>query len=77
MRPRLHAELVALFGASVVRHAALLRLEGQVASQRAYVAGLSPDLRLLLCMWIMDTGLPQKIVRALAPRDEGEPHVHW
>jgi hypothetical protein len=36
---------------------ALLKLAGQPDAQRAYVSTLQPDLRLLLCLWIGNTGM--------------------
>ncbi len=43
---------------------ALLAQRGDAAAQRATVAQLPDDVRLVLCMWLMDTGLAAKLIRA-------------
>ncbi|MFN7630397.1 MAG: hypothetical protein ACK59M_18560 [Pseudomonadota bacterium] len=42
---------------------AVLARTGRPAVQRRYVAELPSDVRLLLCMWLMDTGLAAKLTR--------------
>jgi hypothetical protein len=43
---------------------ALLAHRGDVAAQRAIVAALPDGVRLLTCMWLLDTGLAAKLIRA-------------
>jgi hypothetical protein len=45
---------------------AVLARTGRPAVQRRYVAELPSDVRLVLCMWLMDTGLAAKLVRRVA-----------
>lgn len=48
---------------------AVLARTGRPAAQRRYIGELTSDVRLLLCMWLMDTGLAAKLTRrALAYR---------
>ena len=42
----------------------LLCQRGDVPAQRGTVAQLPEDVRLVLCMWLMDTGLAAKLIRA-------------
>jgi len=42
----------------------LLAIQGRPADQQRYVRGLRHDVRLILCMWLMDTNLAARIVRA-------------
>jgi hypothetical protein len=44
---------------------ALLAHRGDVTAQRAIVAGLPYPVRLLTCMWILDTGLAATVIRAV------------
>lgn len=44
---------------------ALLTLRGDMAEQHRYVQALPHEIRLVLCMWLMDTGLAAKLVRAV------------
>ena len=44
----------------------LLAQRGDVSAQRATVAALPADVRLVLCLWVLDTGLAAKILRAAA-----------
>lgn len=43
---------------------ALLTLRGDTEEQHRYVLALPHEVRLALCMWLMDTGLASKLVRA-------------
>ena len=43
---------------------ALLTLRGDISEQHRYVQDLPHEVRLVLCMWLMDTGLAAKLVRA-------------
>lgn len=43
---------------------ALLTLRGDTEEQHRYVMALPHEVRLALCMWLMDTGLASKLVRA-------------
>ena len=43
---------------------ALLVMRGDVAEQQRYVGELPHDVRLVLCMWLMDTNLAARLVRA-------------
>lgn len=43
---------------------ALLTLRGDTEEQHRYVLALPHEVRLALCMWLMDTGMAAKIVRA-------------
>ena len=43
---------------------ALLTLCGNLEEQHRYVLDLPHEVRLALCMWLMDTGLAAKLVRA-------------
>jgi hypothetical protein len=40
---------------------ALLARTGRPDAQRRYVADLTSDVRLILCMWMMDMGLAAKL----------------
>ncbi len=42
----------------------LLSQRGDVSAQRGIVAQLPGAVRLVLCMWLMDTGLAAKLIRA-------------
>lgn len=43
---------------------ALLTMRGQSERQRGYLAGLPFTVRLVLCMWLTDTELAAKLIRA-------------
>jgi hypothetical protein len=43
---------------------ALLSLRGHPDEQRRYIGELPFDVRLLLCMWLTDTDLASKLIRA-------------
>ena len=45
---------------------AVLARTGRPAVQRKFVAELASDVRLVLCMWLMDTGLAAKLTRAIS-----------
>jgi hypothetical protein len=45
---------------------AVLARTGRPAAQRKYVAELPSDVRLVLCMWLLDTGLAAKLTRRVA-----------
>lgn len=47
---------------------ALLERRGQVAEQQAYIIGLPFEVRLVLCMWLMDMGTASKLIRAAYAR---------
>jgi hypothetical protein len=47
---------------------ALLTLRGDIEEQHRYVLALPHEVRLALCMWLMDTGLASKLVRAVFAR---------
>jgi hypothetical protein len=42
---------------------ALLTIPGRLAEEHSYIGGLPFDVRLVLCMWLMDTDLAAKLVR--------------
>jgi hypothetical protein len=42
---------------------AVLARTGRPAAQRKHVGELPSDVRLVLCMWLMDTGLAAKLTR--------------
>lgn len=42
---------------------ALLTMRGHLAEQHRYISGLPFEVRLVLCMWLMDTDLAAKLVR--------------
>ena len=44
---------------------ALLLMRGDMEEQHRYVQALPHEVRLVLCMWLMDTGLAAKLVRAV------------
>ena len=44
---------------------AVLARTGRPSAQRMYVAELPSDVRMILCMWLMDTGLAAKLTRAV------------
>jgi len=44
---------------------ALLTMRGDTEEQHRYVRALPHEVRLALCMWLMDTGLAAKLVRAV------------
>ena len=44
---------------------ALLTMRGNLAEQHRYISGLPFDVRLVLCMWLMDMNLAAKLVRAV------------
>lgn len=43
---------------------ALLCIRGDIEGQKALVVALPFNVRLVLCMWLMDTGLATKLARA-------------
>jgi len=43
---------------------ALLTMRGHPEEQHRYVQDLPHEVRLVLCMWLMDTGLASRLVRA-------------
>ena len=43
---------------------ALLTMRGDPGEQHRYVQDLPHEVRLVLCMWLLDTGLASKLVRA-------------
>lgn len=45
---------------------AVLARTGRPTAQRQYVAGLPSDVRMILAMWLMDTGLAAKLIRRAA-----------
>ena len=47
---------------------ALLTMRGNLAEQHRYISGLPFDVRLVLCMWLMDTELATKLIRAVYTR---------
>jgi hypothetical protein len=47
---------------------ALLVMRGNPEEQQLYVQDLPHKVRLVLCMWLMDTGLASKLVRATLAR---------
>lgn len=44
---------------------ALLTMRGHLAEQHRYIGGLPFGVRLVLCMWLMDTDLAAKLIRAV------------
>jgi hypothetical protein len=42
---------------------ALLAMRGDPAKQHRYIDGLPFDVRLVLCMWLLDTDLAAKLIR--------------
>lgn len=44
---------------------ALLTMRGSLAEQQRYIGGLPFLVRLVLCMWLMDTDLVSKLIRAV------------
>ena len=44
---------------------ALLTMRGDLEEQHRYVLDLPHEVQLALCMWLMDTGLAAKLVRAV------------
>lgn len=44
---------------------ALLTMRGHLTEQQRYIGGLPFDVRLVLCMWLMDTDLAAKLIRAV------------
>ena len=42
---------------------AMLTMRGQSERQRGYLAGLPFTVRLVLCMWLIDTELAAKLIR--------------
>jgi hypothetical protein len=44
---------------------ALLNMRGNLAEQQRYIAGLPFTVRLVLCMWLIDTDLASKLIRAV------------
>lgn len=44
---------------------ALLRMRGHLEGQQSYISGLPFEVRLVLCMWLMDTDLAVKLIRAV------------
>ena len=49
----------------------LLELRGNPKLQREYVAAMPENARLVLCMWLLGTGLAAKLVRRAAMCAEG------
>ena len=47
---------------------ALLTMRGHLAEQHRYIGGLPFEVRLVLCMWLMDTDLAAKLIRAVYAR---------
>lgn len=47
---------------------ALLEMRGHPAEQRRYIAGLPFEVRLVLVMWLMDTGTAARLIRAACSR---------
>ncbi len=43
----------------------LLTMRGKVQMQQRYINGLPFTVRLVLCMWLMDTELASKLIRAV------------
>jgi hypothetical protein len=43
---------------------ALLTMHGDLDRQQRYIGGMPFDVRLVLCMWLMDTDLAAKLIRA-------------
>lgn len=44
---------------------ALLNMRGNLAEQQRYITGLPFTVRLVLCMWLSDTNLASKLIRAV------------
>lgn len=44
---------------------ALLNMRGNLAEQQRYITGLPFTVRLVLCMWLIDTDLASKLIRAV------------
>ena len=44
---------------------ALLNMRGNLAEQQRYITGLPFTVRLVLCMWLSDTHLASKLIRAV------------
>lgn len=44
---------------------ALLNMRGNLAEQQRYITGLPFMVRLVLCIWLMDTDLASKLIRAV------------
>lgn len=44
---------------------ALLTLRGCLVEQHRYISGLPFLVRLVLCMWLMDTDMASKLIRAV------------
>lgn len=47
---------------------ALLTMRGNLAEQHRYIGGLPFNVRLVLCMWLLDTDLASKLIRATYAR---------
>lgn len=43
----------------------LLTMRGHLAEQHRYIGGLPFEVRLVLCMWLMDTDVAVKLIRAV------------
>ena len=43
----------------------LLTMHGKPKMQQRYIEGLPFTVRLVLCMWLMDTDLASKLIRAV------------
>ena len=43
---------------------ALLKMRGNAPIQQRYISGLPFTVRLVLCMWLMDTEMASKLIRA-------------
>lgn len=44
---------------------ALLNMRANLAEQQRYITGLPFTVRLVLCMWLIDTDLASKLIRAV------------
>jgi hypothetical protein len=40
-------------------------MRGNLAEQQRYITGLPFTVRLVLCMWLIDTDLASKLIRAV------------
>lgn len=47
----------------------LLALSGQLRDQQRFIADLPNDVRLVLCMWMLDLGLAAKLIDRVATDD--------
>lgn len=44
---------------------ALLKMRGNLDAQHRYISGLPFTVRLVLCMWLMDTNMAARMIRAV------------